>query len=70
MFNLTEKQLNARIVDRYDVCDVYKNEKVPNKEVRALFMFHVEHLPLPVLSHSRLAVEVWVVEGPRWMLLL
>lgn len=57
-------------MDRYDVCDVYKNEKIPDKEVRALFMFHVEHLPLPVLPYSRLAVEAWVVERPRWVLFL
>ena len=33
IFNLTEKQKNERIVQKYDVCDVYKGEVIPKAEV-------------------------------------
>ena len=34
MFQLTDSEKNARYVDYYDMCDVYKSEKIPECEVR------------------------------------
>ena len=34
VFHLTEKQLNTRIVQKYDVCDRYKSEVIPKEEVK------------------------------------
>lgn len=33
MFGLSEAEKKKRYVDYYDMCDVYKNEKIPDEEV-------------------------------------
>ena len=40
VFNLSESDKNARYVDYYDMCDVYKKEVIPASEVAICCCYH------------------------------
>lgn len=66
LFNLSEKQLNERIVQHYDVCDQYKNEVIPPKEVSvSRSAFSIGHHTLPVGARQGISVAARMVEGAR-----